>query len=177
MSYEINPHYEVSKGVFYDIRKNDDYNCLMINLKVSYYNQNYPPCRTTGGYEQQLQYLKEVFEVQNEQDLIGKECVVLNSHCDMFCIFNPENNRFFSLHAKFFPEKYEEALKQVKTKQDNEVLEQLDDFNALMMGVVMAQKNQSAEVLILSKVIQTGQLKKKLEAKFTPTFKEKTKKI
>lgn len=95
----------------------------------------------------------------------------------MFCIFNPENNRFFSLHAKFFPEQYKEALNEIKQNQPNELLDQLDNFNALMLGVVIAQKSQSADILILSNMIKNGQLKDKLEKKLSSKYKDKPIKI
>lgn len=178
MGYQINKNYEIEKGSIYSIAKNEDYNCLNLNLKISVFNQGYPACRTTGGYEQQIAYLKEVFAVENEQELIGKQFVAICSNCDVFCLYNPENNQFFSLQAKFFPEKYAEALEEIKREHNIEFFDKLDDFNKLMLGIVKAQKDQNAEVLIFSQLMDKHNLKAKLEDKLVPTTnKIKTNKI
>ena len=105
MSYKIDKNYEIHEGHILSVEENTDYKCLRLELKVFVYNQNYPACRTPNGYEEQLNHLKEVFEVTDEKDLIGKKFIALSSPCDIFCLYNPENGQFFSLQAKFFPNK------------------------------------------------------------------------
>lgn len=177
MSYKIDKNYEINEGHILSVEENTDYKCLMLELKVFVFNQNYPACRTPGGYEEQLNYLKEVFEVTDEKDLIGKKFIALSSPCDIFCLYNPENGQFFSLQAKFFPSKYEQALTEVKKEYNIELYEKLDDFNTLMTGVVRAQKNQNAEILIFSNLLEKQNLKVKLEDKLPATHKTKAKKI
>lgn len=178
MGYQINKNYEVREGHIETVSKNEDYNCLSLNLKVWVFNQGYPACRTNGGYEEQIAYLKEVFEVEDEKDLIGKKFIAICSSCDVFCLFNPENSQFFSMQAKFFPEKYADALEEIKKEHNIEFFEKLDDFNKLMTGVVKAQKDQNADILIFSQLMDKHNLKVKLEDKLTPiSTKSKTKKI
>lgn len=178
MTYQIYKNYEVREGHIESVSKNEDYNCLIINMKISVFNQGYPACRTPGGYEEQLNYLKDVFEVENEQDLIGKKFVAICNSCDVFCLYNPENNQFFSLQAKFFPEKYAEALEQITKEHNIEFFDKLDNFNKLMLGVVKAQKDQNADILIFSQLMDKHNLKAKLEDKLVPIAnKVKTHKI
>lgn len=178
MTYQINKNYEVREGEILSFEKNEHYDCLVLNMKVWIYNQGYPPCKTLGGYDQQLNYLKEVFEVDNEKDLVGKKFVAICSPCDVFCLYNPENNQFFSLQAKFFPEKYAEALEEIKQQHNIEFFDKLEDFNKLMTGVVKAQKDQNADILIFSQLMDKHNLKVKLEDKLMPlSHKTKTNKI
>lgn len=128
MSYQINKNYEVTDGEIISVEKNEDYNCLVLTMKISVFHQGFPACRTPGGYEEQIAYLKEVFEVTDEKDLIGKKLIAVCSSCDVFCVYNPENSQFYSLQAKFFPEKYAESLKQVREEEKIEIYDQLDDF-------------------------------------------------
>lgn len=178
MGYQINKNYEVREGYIETVSKNEDYNCLSLTLKVWIFNQGYPSCITNGGYEEQLSYLKEVFEVNNEQDLIGKKFIAICSSSDIFCLYNPDNNQFFSLQAKFFPEKYAQALEEIKKEHNIEFFDKLDDFNKLMTGVVKAQKDKNADMLIFSQLMDKHNLKVKLEDKLEPTkHKAKTNKI
>lgn len=176
MSYQINKNYEVTDGEIISVEKNEDYNCLVLTMKISVFHQGFPACRTPGGYEEQIAYLKEVFEVTDEKDLIGKKLIAVYSSCDVFCVYNPENSQFYSLQAKFFPEKYAESLKQVREEEKIEIYDQLDDFNTLMIGVVKAQKDKNA-VKILENVLDKQQLRIKLEDKLPSTYKSKANKI
>lgn len=176
MSYQINKNYEVTDGEIISVEKNEDYNCLVLTMKILVFHQGFPACRTPGGYEEQLAYLKEVFEVTNEKDLIGKKLIAVCSSCDVFCLYNPENSQFFSLQAKFFPEKYAESLEAVKKEENIEIYDKLDDFNTLMIGVVKAQKDKNA-IKILENVLDKQQLRIKLEDKLPETYKAKTNKI
>lgn len=176
MSYTINKNYQVEEGEIISVEKAEGYNCLMLTMKISGGHQGFPACRTPGGYEEQIAYLKEVFEVSDERDLIGKKLIAVCSFCDVFCIYNPENNQFYSLQAKFFPEKYAESLKQVKEEENIEIYNQLDDFNTLMIGVVKAQKNKNA-IKILENFLDKQQLRIKLEDKLPVSYKSKANKI
>lgn len=176
MTYQINKNYEVTEGEIISVEKNDNYNCLMLTMKISVFTQGFPACRTPNGYEEQITYLKEVFAVNDTKDLIGKKLIAVCSPADVFCIYNPENSQFFSLQAKFFPEKYADSLKKVKEEENFEIYNQLDDFNTLMIGVIKAQKDKNA-VKLLENILDKQQLKVKLEDKLPATHKSKTKKI
>lgn len=177
MGYRINQNYQVEEASFRRIEKNDDYNCLMIEMNIGgpYTTQGYPACRTKGGYQEQVDYLKEVFDVTNIEDLMNKNFLILSAPCDVFCLFNPENNKFFSLPAKFFPENYTDALKEIKDTLGYETSDKLDDFNLLMIGVIKSQKKQTEMIKHFDSVLGKANLYAKLSDDLSDKPKSKNK--
>lgn len=153
--------YEVTEGTISSIYKNDDFNCLMIELSLPPFTQGFPACRTKGGYEEQIKHLKEVFDVEDEKELLGMNFIALNCITSIFCLYNPKNNNFFSTQAKFFPEQYKDSLDEIKEiyKSEFSQFKEINDFNQLMIGVILSQKNQTPEMLNLKNAVLNNQLK------------------
>jgi len=79
------------------------------------------------------------------------------------------------LPAKFFPEHYTDALKEIKDTLGYETSDKLDDFNLLMIGVIKSQKKQTEMIKHFDSVLGKANLYAKLSDDLSDKPKSKNK--
>lgn len=99
----------------------------------------------------------------------------MSSDSDTFFLFNPDNNQFFSLQAKFFPEQYKDVVKtylQIKPK-----ILSLNSFDALLLSALKIQKTQDPLKEYLEKILETKKMNLQLQKELTSQSSSKALKI
>jgi hypothetical protein len=64
--------------------------------------------------------LKDFLEVENLIEAVDKKVLLIANNSDIFALLNLENNNFFSIKAKFFPENYKRELEEIINEPGNE---------------------------------------------------------
>jgi hypothetical protein len=173
----LSQDYNISEVDIIDV-KQEEYgrmNFLSITFTNSIFHQGYPVCNTKNGYAEQFQHLCETFEITKTSQLIKKKCIAMHSNSDTFFLFNPDNNQFFSLQAKFFPEEYKDVV-QNYSEIDSKILS-LDSFDALLLAALKIQKTQDPIKEYLEKILETKKLNLQLQHELKPHLSSKNLKI
>lgn len=136
--YRIDPkNYSVKEVTLSnaEIRNYGNLEYIGLDTKESCMHQSYPGVKLMDLNEG-IQYLLECFDVKNLADLEGKKAWSVCSNMDIFCLVNPDNNKLFSLAAKFYPERYSDVLDEIKSQPGNQFLNKLEPHDALLVGVL-----------------------------------------
>ena len=106
---------------------------LNIHTVVDCLHQGYPMCKIPD-INLGVQYLLDCFEVNKLEDVNGKKALKVAYDCDIFCLVNSNNNKTFSLLAKYFPEQYIESIAIFREKKGNDFLKKLSLEDVLIVG-------------------------------------------
>jgi hypothetical protein len=152
--------YNVSELYIADIRKESYYekNFLSISLSDGTFHQGYPICNTQGGYKTQFQHLCDVFQLTKLSQFINRKCIAMQSQNDILFLFNPSNQKFFSIQAKFFPQNYSDILEQYSHIDSD--IQYLESFDAVLLSSLKlltkpSELKTSLEHILESKKIQS----------------------
>lgn len=105
-----------------------------------------------------LKSLLQTMEVDTLPEVIHRSVYIVRDSQqreDVFLLFNPINNQFFSLQAQFFPESYDEALQTMLNDRPDLNINHLNKTERLLVTVVnsLSEKNEYLEQM--QKVVNT----------------------
>ena len=103
---------------------------IELGISKSWSHQNYPGIKL-ADINDGVMYLKSIFEAEKLEDIQGKKCISFCSHSDVFLLYNPENQKFFSLHAKFLSKEYEHIIDDKEQYSTNLNIEDLIIYSFL----------------------------------------------
>lgn len=169
--YKLNPKdYQVEKATITRARVEDVYNTQYIALQLqcmSGKTVEYPAISLSNlnaGVESLLQTL----DVDSLPQVLQRTVYVVRDSKqreDVFLLFNPDNNQFFSLQAQFFPQCYDDALKQMLQDKPEINISSLDKTEGLLVSVVMSLSPDNEYCQKMQKVVSTHLLYKNLVEK------------
>lgn len=169
MPYSFSNKYKLSLGVISEAKKENygKLEFLSISLFYDYCTQGYPACSTINGFPEQENFFKELFEVDNLTDIKDEPVIIVGSNCDVFALVSLKTKQIFSLQAKFFPEKYQADLDKLKSTKEFNYLNTLNDYDALLTGVLKTLAENSNKIINLKEFPQLSEYVKNDETEHT----------
>lgn len=138
--YSLNPEiYKVETATISSACIGEHYGKKYLNLHFNYESgsaQAYPAWNLQGLLDSAVNNFIDFLQVNSLEEAKGNKIYALASQSDIFALFNPDTNQFFSLQARFHPEMYSDSLAKILQEKPDLNVEFLDSTEKLLVAFV-----------------------------------------
>lgn len=107
-------------------------------LHISFLNdgvvQTYPACST--DIEKSTNYFKDCLGITDLNDAIGMDVWCICSFSEIIGVVSVDNNKFFSLQGKFFPQQYNDDINKIIEETGNDFIKKLAPEDAFICALL-----------------------------------------
>lgn len=138
--YQLNPqNYKVENATISSADIGEHYGMKYLNLRFDYQSgvsQGYPAWNLRELLDSAVNNFIDFLQISSLEEAKGKKVYALAANSDIFALFNPETNQFFSLQARFHPEMYHDAFVKILEEKPDLNVEHLDSTESLLVAFV-----------------------------------------
>ena len=138
--------------------------------------QSYPAI-SLKDIEDTRQEIYNFLDVKSFDEAKDKKVYVINNFSHIFALYNENNNNFFCLQAKYFPEAYSESLKAILKKEPHLSVAHLNPSEALLYTFLYSLAVQDNISSKLHKIASSFILYQKLDQEIENKNEINTKKL